>query len=643
MTEKFIEVVPTLRLPKKFDKLDYSLPGGFTEKIRTGSLVFIPFRNKTALGVVLKVKSKSEIPNLKPIKSIAIPGFEVPEDIIKTAEWMEKFLGISKTLAWKTILPDAPLKKKEKPEEKIEIQNKMFWNGETKELAKKICDAETDFFSVKWHNAGNKNSFIVNLIEENLAKNKSILILEPRAKNALWMYELLKIKFSAQGGSASGGGKQIGIYLKKSPKSESFEAWKNFAEGKTKIIITTRAGIFLPTKNLGLFIFDDEDEADFKSADQKPYYDSRSVALLRSKWLGAKIVALSESPSVLNFARAAKDGNFLNLDEIKADTSIIDVKDEHLSKRNTIIGQILENEAEYALQNGKKVVLFLNRKDDASLAVCRDCGFIWKCANCGSNFKISKQRLTCKNCRIEKDMPLSCEKCQGTNIKFAGAGTSGIEKELSKIFPDKKILRVDGDSSDETTPKKELEEINKADIIIGTEYFYKNFLHPEIIPKHIGLYAIPLAENLFGRIDYRANEKAFSWIVRFRNLAATSKAKLLIQTYTPENPVIQMASADDLKFYNKELAERKKFSYPPATIILKIFIAGEKSAEREKQIKHIEENLMQKRFEVFSGIKKKNKKTEYFLTIKFLPSESGKIQEIVKIVPENWSIDINPI
>lgn len=630
---KFTEVVPTLRLPKKFEKLDYSLPDGFEEKIRTGSLVFVPFRNKTALGIVLKIKSKSEIPNLKPIKSIAIPSFEMPEDIIKTADWIEKFLGVSKTLAWKTILPDAPLKKKLRTEEKIEIQNKIFFNSETKETAKKICDAKTDFFAVKWRNEDKKNSFIVNLIEESLKNNKSVLILEPRVKNALWMREFLKIKFRDN----------VDLYLKKTAKNESFETWKNFAEGKTKIVITTRAGIFLPAKDLGLFIFDDEDEADFKSADQKPYYDSRSIALLRSKWSGAKIVALSETPSVLSFARAEKDGNFINLDEAKAETSVIDIKDEHLSKRNTIIGQILENEAEYALQNGKKVILFLNRKDDASLAVCRDCGFVWKCGGCGSNFKISKQKMFCKFCGITKDIPITCELCHGINIKFAGAGTSGIEKELSKIFPDKKILRVDKDSSDETTPKKELEEITKADIIIGTEYFYKNFLRPEILPKNIGLYAIPLAENLFGKIDYRANEKAYSWIVKFGNLAAASKAKLLIQTYAPENPVIQMAFADDLKFYGKELAERKKFKYPPETIILKIFISGEKNNKREKQIKHIEENLAQKGFEIFFGTKKKNKKTEYSFTLKFPPHESGKIQEIVKFIPENWSVDINPI
>jgi primosomal protein N' (replication factor Y) len=632
-----------LRLPKKFEKLDYSLPGGFTEKIRTGSLVFIPFRNKTALGFVLKVKSKSEIPNLKPIKSIAIPGFEMPEDIIKTAEWMEKFLGISPALAWKTILPDASLKKKEKSGEKMKIQNKIFWDAETKELAKKISNAKTDFFSIKWHDADKKNSFIINLIEENLKKNKSILLLEPRAKNALWMYEFLKIKFSAQGGPASAQGNQVGIYLKKSPKNESFEAWKNFAEGKTKIIITTRAGIFMPAKNLGLFIFDDEDEADFKSADQKPYYDSRSIALLRSKWSDAKIVALSESPSILNYARASKDGNFLNLDEVKAETSVVDIKDEHLSKRNTLIGQILENEAEYALQNGKKVVLFLNRKDDATLAVCRDCGFIWKCDLCGNNFKIGKQKLICKNCKIEKDIPLSCESCHGINIKFAGAGTSGLEKELSKIFPNKKILRVDKDSSLETTPKKELEEINKADIIIGTEYFYKNFLRPEIFVKNIGLYAIPLAENLFGRIDYRSNEKSYGWIIKFRNLTAASSAKLVIQTYAPENPVIQMASADDLKFYGKELAERRKFKYPPTTIILKIFLRGEKNLKIENQFENIKNQIKKTRNEFFPTTRVVGKKTEYALTLKFLPQESGKIQEIVKIIPENWSIDINPI
>lgn len=633
---KFIEIVPTLRLPKKFEKLDYSLPGGFSEKIRTGSLVFIPFRNRTTLGIVLKIKSKSQIKNLKPIKSIAVPDFTMPEDIIKTAEWMEKFLGVSPALAWKTILPEAPLKKRMKPEEEIEIQNKMFWNAETKEMAKKICGSDAGFFSIKWHNADKKNSFIVNLIEESLKGGKSVLILEPRVKNALWMREFLKIRFVDD----------AGLYLKKTAKSKSFESWKNFAEGKTKIMVTTRAGIFLPAKNPCLFIFDDEDEADFKSADQKPYYDSKSIALLRAKWAGAKIVTLSESPSVLSFARAEKDGNFINLDEISADTpvvDIVDIKDEHLSKRNTLIGQILENETEYALQNGKKVVLFLNRKDDASLAVCRNCGFVWKCESCGSNFKINKQQMICKPCGITKGMPIICESCHGTNIKFAGAGTSGIEKELLKIFPDRKILRVDKDSSEEITPKKELEEIAKADIIISTEYFYKNFLRPETLIKNIGLYAIPLAENLFGRIDYRSNEKAFSWIVKFRNLAVASGAKLIVQTYAPENPVIQMASADDLKFYDIELAERKKFRYPPETIILKIFFRGEKNAKKEKQFEDIKKVIEKTCNEFFPSIKNIGRKTEYALALKFLPSESGKIQEIVKIVPENWSIDINPI
>ncbi|MEA3272418.1 MAG: hypothetical protein U9P90_02005 [Patescibacteria group bacterium] len=326
----------------------------------------------------------------------------------------------------------------------------------------------------KWNNIDKKNEMILNLIKDTIKKNKSVLVLEPRLQNVNYMQKILDTHKGCPY-----------IYHSKLKKTEKWDVWKNAIEGKIKIIIATRHGVFLPLKNLGLIIFDDEEDDDFTSINQKPYYDARTIAELRN----VEVVSFSQSPRVGTI--------FQELDEnkIKPEITIVDLKTGDYSPISYTLKKAIRN----TLQKGKKVVLFLNRKGETG---------------------------------IEK-----------------------LEKELRKNSPAERIIRVDKDSN------TNFEDIKKSNIIIGTEYLYKNYLYPKNQIKGIDLIVLPKADTLFNHPDFRTDERAFAWIVKFSNLAEQESAKFIVQTYSPENQVLRLACQNSLDFYKREYEIRKKFGY----------------------------------------------------------------------------------
>ncbi|NQU83435.1 MAG: hypothetical protein HQ536_01870, partial [Parcubacteria group bacterium] len=316
----------------------------------------------------------------------------------------------------------------------------------------------------------------------------------------------------------------------------------------------TRHGTFLPLKDSCLIIFDDEEDEDFLSVDQKPHYDARTIAALRSTWSGISVIFLSQSPRLENYIYTIKENTFSELNETKSpkNISITDLKSGDYSHISYSLKKAISN----ALQKHKKVILFLNRKGKASFVSCRGCGFVWKCNECEVPLRAYDRTLWCNRCKNKKEVPTICEKCKGVNIHFSGTGTQKIEQELKKEFPSADVLRIDKDALEDPN-------IEKADIIIGTEYLYKNYLYPHNQIKNIGLVVLPLADTLFNYPDFRTDEKAFAWIVRFANLSEQESAEMIVQTYSPENQILRLACKNSLDFYKKEIEERKKFGYPP--------------------------------------------------------------------------------
>lgn len=641
MSENYAEVIPSLRLPKKFEYFDYILPDELKNTVRAGSIVFVPFRGKNTLGLVTKIKKTSvyDRRKLKVIKKIVDENIILPEELIKIIFWLKNFLGVPTSLALKTVLPEIP--KNNKNIEKCSLAKittgsqsstppLVHNDNEISDIIKKINESKKKIFCIKWGKECSKNNLIFDLVSKN--SEKQLIILEPRLRNAQLTYNFLKRTF----------GEKVKLYHKKLNKNSAFGLWKDVLLNKTNIIVTTRAGIFFPMNNLDFILFSDEEDPDFKSADQSPYYDSRTIGALRSNWSNAKLLLLSQSPRTETFELAKRNCSFYEIDKKEnVDITVIDIRNSYFSTNSLYISNSLREGIVNTLQNGKKVILFLNRKGESTFISCRDCGFVWKCKNCTRPLVNYGNSLQCNKCKNKVAIPLICEKCKSTNIVLRGIGTQKLEKELIKFFPNKNILRIDKDSSIENKDNDEKKKIDMANIIVGTEYLFKNYLYPEVLIKNIGLVTIPVAENLFSLPDFRTDEKAYAWIIKLKKIALNTGSKMIIQSFFPENENISMACGDNLNFYEKELKQRNIFLYPPYSILLKIF--GNKKIEYPffEKIKEIAEKNKIQILEPEEKIK--NKKKEYSIILKIQKNKTSLIPLFVDLLDERWNIDINPI
>lgn len=400
---------------------------------------------------------------------------------------------------------------------------------------------------IKWNKIEEKNIIILDCINDTLKKGKGIIVFEPRLKNVNYICNFLEKNIN----------EPISVYHKKLKKTELWNVWKRAIEGKIKIIVSTRHGVFLPLKNLGTIIFDDEEDRDYESCDQKPYFDARSIAKLRSRYADIKILGLSQAPRVEDFIEAQNQKKFKNLSLNK---NHINIKTISLNGIYNFMSHGLINSMNNALQNQKKVILFINRKGEATSINCRDCGFVWRCGKCEIPLRVIKKSeiisLRCNNCGAIGELPLLCPKCKGANIYFRGINTGRIEKEIKKLFPEKKIIKIEKMEMPFDAPQ-----IDNADIIIGTEYLYKNYLYPECNIKNIGLVVLPAVDTFFTRPDIKTDEQGYSWIIKFMNLSVQENAEMIIQTFSLENPILNMALKNSLDFYKKEDELRKKFAY----------------------------------------------------------------------------------
>lgn len=220
-------------------------------------------------------------------------------------------------------------------------------------------------------------------------------------------------------------------------------------------------------------------------------------------------------------------------------------------------------------------MFLLNRRGTSTLVICHDCDYVFKCPTCElplvcheENFGTCN-KLICHHCKYEESIPLSCPNCRGASIKFFGTGTQKVEQEVKELFPHAKVARIDKDVQIPDFRSQ----IPDSDILIGTQFFIKNYL-PQI--KNIGLIGIISADTLFFRPDFHSGEKTFEWLTKIINLSKERKSRILIQTYLLNNFIVQSAVAGNYEdFYKREIEEREKFNYPPFGKLLKLIYQHE--------------------------------------------------------------------
>lgn len=469
---------------------------------------------------------------------------------------------------------------------KLEI-GRLNTNGESHlELIKQLSLAQQDAYNgillqmmkkdvVLLHGvtSSGKTEIYIHLIRKAIEEHKQVLYLLPEIALTVQIMERLHRVF----------GDRLGIYHSKYSDAERVEIWqKQLSDHPYDVILGARSAVFLPFKNLGLVIIDEEHETSFKQQDPAPRYHARSAAIVLAKMYGAKTLLGTATPSMESYYNA-QQGKY-GLVELKTrykgvqlpEIQVVDVKD--LRHRKMMSGpfspQLLAAVRE-ALKNGQQAILFQNRRGFAPMVECKVCGWVPKCKNCDVSLTLHKSinLLTCHYCGYTYPVPTECPNCGSTEIMGRGFGTEKIEDQIAEIFPEAKIARMDLDT---TRTRNAYERLiadfseGRTNLLIGTQMVSKGLDFDKV-----SVVGILNADSMLNYPDFRAYEHAFMMMAQVSGRAGRKgkRGLVILQTKNPTLPVIGQVVHNDYEgLYLGILEERRTFHYPPFFHLINVYV-----------------------------------------------------------------------
>ena len=427
-----------------------------------------------------------------------------------------------------------------------------------------------------------KTEIYIHLIQKAINEHKQVLYLLPEIALTVQITERLKAVF----------GNRLGIYHSKYSDAERVEIWKKqLSSNPYDIILGARSAVFLPFHRLGLVIIDEEHEQSFKQQDPAPRYHARSAAIvLAQMYAGAKTLLGTATPSMESYYNA-KQGKYglVELSRRYKDIQlpsieVVDMKD--LYRRKMVSGPFsprLLSAVRGALERGEQAILFQNRRGFAPMIECRQCGWVPKCPNCDISLTYHKSMnyLSCHYCGYTMKVPEVCPCCESKDIRGRGYGTEKIEDEIRSIFPEARIARMDLDTTHTRNAYERLVNdfsTGKNNLLIGTQMVTKGLDFGKV-----SVVGILNADSMLNYPDFRAYEQAFMMMSQVSGRAGRKgkRGEVILQTKTPDLPVIQYVVHNDYPIFFKELLdERREFHYPPFYHLVYVYL------------KHRDENIV---------------------------------------------------
>lgn len=421
-----------------------------------------------------------------------------------------------------------------------------------------------------------KTEIYVHLIARTLAEGRDVLVLVPEIVITSQLVERLERIFE---------GRTTTYHSRLTPlrRGETFLRLASSAGGE--LIVGVRSAIFLPMKRPGLIVVDEEHDANYKQTDPTPRYNARDMAVVMGRIYGAKVVLGSATPSLESLYNATT-GKYAYIElterwgeavlpEIIVSDTIRAVK---RNERKTHFNLELLQNIHRSLSAGEQAILFQNRRGYAPYIQCRTCGYSPRCPHCNVTLTRHKatDRMECHYCGYNMPAPKMCPNCEVQDMALMGFGTEKVAEEISRLMPEARIERLDGDTSTSERAFKRIVtrfDSGEADILVGTQILTKGFDFGGVTTV-----GILNADNLLTMPDFRASERAFQLMMQVAGRAGrrNDRGRVVIQTSQPKHPVIRfVASGDYHAMANSELAERRAFGYPPYSHLIRLLLRHE--------------------------------------------------------------------
>ncbi|MBE9546917.1 MAG: primosomal protein N' [Proteobacteria bacterium] len=419
-----------------------------------------------------------------------------------------------------------------------------------------------------------KTEVYLNAIAETLRLNGGIICLVPEIALTPQLLSRFNRRFKDD---------EITVLHSGISRSARYDQWRRIQRGEARIVVGARSAIFAPVRNLRLIIVDEEHDTSYKQ-DDRVRYNARDLAVIRAKLNSAAVVLGSATPGIQTYFNIKeKQYKYLSLpkrvdDKPMPQVEIIDMKDKRDESGGVpIISRPLRNAIQDTLESGKQSLLFLNRRGFNTFLYCLDCGYVFKCLNCSVSMThhAGAGILRCHYCDFSVKAPPLCPSCQGGRIRSYGVGTEKVTEEVSMLFPQARVERMDSD----TTVKKGVhEKLLKAldsgdiDILVGTQMITKGHDFPNVT-----LVGVISADTSLNIPDFRAAERTFQLITQVsgRSGRGDSPGRVIVQTFNPQHYAIGRAKEHDYYgFYEDEISLRRELDYPPFSRMVNLRISG---------------------------------------------------------------------
>lgn len=650
---KYYEVVPLTYIGRDTNVLTYMS----NEDILTGMYVHIPIRGKNVAGIVLGETKKPAF-ETKEITDIFFDKPVINNEMLGLANWMSEYYSASLPSVLNTFLPSGITKKRRNTQKGSTLLGSEQKGLNPFEDVKKLTTDQTKIFTDIEKKLGKKPQLLfgvtgsgkteiyLQLIAKQLTAGKGVIVLVPEISLTPQALERYSARF----------GNRVILMHSYLKETERCTAWKQVFSGEKDIVIGSRSALFAPIYNLGLIIIDEAHESSYKQ-DQNPRYEAGLVAEKIAETTGCGLVFGTATPNIDMYYRAEKEEMDLHtmnkriVQDEMPEIEVVDMRHEFQYGNKSIFSEKLQQEIKQTLADKGQILLFINRRGMSTFVSCRDCGYVAKCPNCDIplTFHYNDMTLTCHHCGHNEAPSVQCPKCGSMAIKYFGSGTQKVEQEIKKLFGDVRVSRMDHDTTKTTGSHERLYKEfagNDVDILIGTQMITKGWDLP-----NVRLVGVVSADSMLNYPDYRANERAYQLITQIAGRTGRGQhiGKVILQTYTPDNPIFRAIQIHDYTaFYKTELTTRQELNYPPFAKLVKLLYNNESNEKAEAEARRVADLLGE--YELVGPspafILKLLGKYRYQIVIKSDVDEKEFIKLIKKlqdITSNNWSIDVDPV
>ena len=542
---------------------------GSDTPLAIGLIVTISVGTKTLAGVVLKKTTKPSYA-VKPILSI-VNDTPLPLALLATAAWMSQYYDTHMALVWQTLLPSGITKKRRErtasPLLHQRERTKKVFTHDQEHAIETIAAMSPGTALLHGVTGSGKTLVYIESARRALEVGSSAIILVPE----IALTSQLVAEFSQHFPN-------VLITHSQQTEAERHTAWQRaLTATEPLVVIGPRSALFMPVTSLGLVVIDECHEPSFKQ-EQSPRHSALRVASILARHARAKVILGSATPAITDYFLAQHAHRpIISLPTPARENTtppaiqLVDMTKRNNFTRHPFLSNQLITTLEQTFEMHQQALIFHNRRGTASTTLCTSCGWHAVCPRCFIPFTLhaDRHRLQCHICGTETRVPTSCPDCHAVDVIHKGLGTKKIEEALQKLFPNKKVMRFDADSTADNTVNQTYTELYNGDIdiIIGTQVIAKGLDLP-----HLRTVGVIQADAGLSLPDFGAPERTFQLLSQVIGRVGRShhKTNVVVQTYQPDDPaIIDGISQNYDDFYTRTLAERKRANFPPFCHLLK--------------------------------------------------------------------------